>query len=180
MVNKRTVNPLGTPGDDGSFSEIQPEFEQCYASHMDSSFAALGRNIVLHLPPERIADASGVQASTTAVHYNPFGGRAPRRVPSTISTTRTPAVQVVHRDVNYTAHIKHGPKDADDNAGVELLKDEVQTKLVLAARPHVVACLSATIDGSRYQLESIRPIGFQNVRYILVKWSAINEAENNG
>lgn len=178
MVNKRNVSPLGSPFDDGSFSSIQPDFEQCYASHMDSSFAALGRSIVLHLTPERIPDASGVQASTTAAHYNPFAGRASRRVPNTISTTRQTAVQLVHRNVTYTAHIKHGPKDADDNGGVELLKDQVQTKLILAARPHVDACLTATIDGARYQVDSVRPIGFQNVRYIIVKWSIVNEVEN--
>lgn len=180
MVDKINVSPFGVPlPDDGSFSQIQSEFEQCYDTIFDSSFAALGRNITLHLTPTKVIDTSGVQASTPAVHYNPFQRRAGRQVPSQISTTRTPAVQVTHRDVIYPAHIKHGPKDADDNGGVALLKDEVMTTLPIESRPHVSECLSATIDGARYTLESIRPIGFQNVRYMISKWKAVNEAENS-
>ena len=102
MVNKININPFGAPlPDDGSFSEIQNEFENCYDAIFDSSFTALGRNITLHLTPTKTIDTSGVQASTPAVHYNPFQRRAGRQVPSTISTTRTPAVQVTHRDVIY-------------------------------------------------------------------------------
>ncbi len=178
MVDKKDVSPLGTPSDDGSFSFIQPGFESCYANLMNSSFAALGRNIVLHLTPERTVDASGVQQSTGAVHYNPFMGRSARPVPNQISTTRQPAVRHVHRDVTYIAHIKHGPKDADDNGGVELLKDEVQTTTVLESLPHISECESVTIDGRRYTLESTRKIGLQNTRYVIAKWSAINESEN--
>lgn len=180
MVEKRNVNPLGQPSDDGSFSDIQNEFENCYHSIFDSSFAALGRNIVLHLTPEKSLDASGLQASTPAVHYNPFDRRGGRSVPSQISTTRTPAVKLVHRDVTYAAHIKHGPKDADDNSGVELLEDEAMTTLLIEAEPHVNQCQSATIDGRRYNVESVRQIGFRDRRYIIVKWKAINEKENNG
>lgn len=178
MVIKKTISPLGLPFDDGSFSSIQPEFESCYASFMDSSFAALARNIVLHLTPEKVIDTSGTQASTLAVHYNPFQGRAGRRTPSTISTTRQPAVIHTHRNVTYAAHIKHGPKDPDDNGGVALSDNEVQTKLVIAATPHINGALSATIDGRRYKRESVRQIGFQTPRYIIVTWSAINEKEN--
>ena len=100
MVTKRNITPLGVPDDDGSFSEIQDEFENCYHSIMDSSYFALGRIIVLHLDPEKIIDTSGLQASTLAVRYNPFQRGAPRQVPSTISTTRTPGVQFIHRDVS--------------------------------------------------------------------------------
>ncbi len=177
MVTKKNITPLGLPSDDGSFSDIQEEFENCYASLMDSSFFALGRTIVLHLEPERTIDASGVEASTIAVHYNPFMGRGGRQVPSTISTTRMPAVTLVHRDVEYIAHIKHGPKDADDQ-GVELLDDEVMITTLIASRAHISAAISATIDGRRFNLESTRPIGFRDIRYLMSKWRRVNEREN--
>jgi len=179
MVDKKDITPLGLPlPDDGSFSDIQNEFEQYYDSIFDSSFAALGRNIVLHLTPERTEDTTGVQASTPAVHYNPFMRRAGRQVPSQISTTRTPAVQIVYRDVTYTAHIKHGPKDADDNGGVQLELGEVMTTTVFESLPHLTEAQSATIDGRRYTLESTRPIGFRDVRYVIAKWKQTNEIEN--
>lgn len=179
MVIKKDITPLGTPTpDDGSFSDIQDEFENCYDSIIDSSFFALGRNIVLHLTPEKIIDASGVEASTVAVHYNPFMRRGGRSVPSTISTTRTPAVQITHRNSTYIAHIKHGPKDAADNGGVELLNGEVITTTVIASRAHIHESQSATIDGIRYHFEWTRPIGFRDIRYVLTKWVPINEVEN--
>ena len=179
MVDKRNVNPLGTPSpDDGSFSDIQNEFENCYDAIFDSAFFALGRNIVLHLTPEKTLDASGVQASTPAVHYNPFQRRAGRQVPSTISTTRMPAVQLVHRDVSYVAQIKHGPKEPDETTGIELLRGEVMTTTVLESGPHINQCQSATIDGNRYKFEYSRPIGFRDVRYLITKWTIINEGQN--
>ena len=179
MVDKRNVNPLGLPfPDDGSFSEIQEEFENCYDSIFDSSFTALGRVITLHLTPEKIIDTSGLQASTPAVHYNPFAGRAPRRVPSPISTVRTTGTRLVHRDVDYVAHIKHGPQDDDDTGGVSLERDEVMTTTVMESLPHVNEALTATIDGARYRKEWTRKIGFRDVRYIITKWKEVNEAEN--
>jgi len=179
MVEKRNITPLGFPlPDDGSFSDIQREMEDCYHSIFDSSFPALSRKIFLHLTPEKTLDTSGVQASTPAVHYNPFQRRGGRQVPSTISTTRMPAVLLVHRDVEYDAHIKHGPRNADDKGGVELFTGEVITTLLLEARPHVNECQSATIDGRRYVRDWVRPIGFQDTRYIIVKWNPINEKES--
>jgi hypothetical protein len=145
---------------------------------MDSSFAALARPLILHLQPEKTIDVSGVEASTNALHYNPFMRRGGRQVPSTITTTRMPAVQQVHRDVEYAAHIKHGPKNAKDNGGVELLEGETMTKTVLASSKHLNGAISATIDGRRFNLEWTRPIGFRDLRYIIAKWSRINEAEN--
>lgn len=179
MVDKINITPLGLPTpDDGSFSDIQNEFENCYDSIMDSSFAALGRNITLHLTPQKTLDASGVEASTLAVHYNPFQRRGGRQVPSNISTTRTPAVEVTHRDAVYVAHIKHGPKDDNDKGGISLSEDEVLTTTVIESKPHINECISATIDGKRFKLESTRQIGFRDTRYLLSKWKAINEVEN--
>ena len=178
MVTKRNIAPLGFPDDDGSFSEIQEEFENCYHSLMDSSYFALGRTIVLHLTPEKIIDTSGVEASTPAVHYNPFMRRGGRQVPSTISTTRTPAVQLIHRDVPYAAHIKHGPKNSDDKGGIELFDGEAQTTTLIESQKHINGAITATIDGRRFNLESTRPIGFRDVRYLISKWKRIDEAEN--
>ena len=175
MINKKNINPLGEPYDDGSFSFIQPELEECYISLINSSFFALGRNITLHLVPERTLDVSGVQAvNETALHYNPLLGRAARPAPNIISTTRQPSVIHTHRDVIYIAHIKHGPKEADEKGGIPLLTDEVQTTTLFESLSHLDECESATIDGSRYVLDSKRPIGFQNVRYIISKWKKIN------
>ena len=178
MVDKIDVTPHGTPNDDGSFSEIQEQFEECYHSIIDSSFFALGRMITLHLTPTKTEDTDGVQASTPAVHYNPFQRRAGRQVPTPISSTRIPAVQITHRDTEYIAHIRHGPKDADDAGGVELLKDEVQTTTLIESKAHLRGALTATIDGGRYNLESVRQIGFRDTRYIIAKWKAVNEVEN--
>jgi len=177
MVTKRNIAPLGLPDDDGSFSEIQEEFEDCYHSLMDSSFFALGRTITLHLTPEKTIDVSGIEASTPAVRYNPFMRRGGRQVPSTISTVRTTAVQLVHRDVPYIAHIKHGPKDADDKSGIELLDGETMTTTLIESSNHINAAISATIDGRRFNLQWTRPIGFRDIRYLISKWQRINEAE---
>ena len=178
MVDKINVTPHGTPDDDGSFSEIQEEFENCYHSIIDSSFFALGRIIVLHLEPQKTEDTDGVQASTPAVHYNPFQRRGGRQVPTPISSTRVPAVKITHRDVEYIAHIRHGPKDADDKGGVELSTNEVQTTTLIESSAHLSGSLTATIDGGRYNLESVRQIGFRDTRYVIAKWKAINEVEN--
>jgi len=179
MVDKRDVNPLGLPfPDDGSFSDIQNEFENCYDAIFDSAFFALGRNIVLHLEPERTIETSGLQASTPAVHYNPFQRRGGRQVPSQISTTRMPAVRMTHRDVTYIAQIKHGPRSVDEKGGIELLNGEVTTTTVIESRPHINQCHTATIDGMRYKLEWVRPIGFRDVRYAISKWKIVNESEN--
>ncbi len=177
MVDKNTIDPLGTPDDDGSFSQIQNEFEECYRTIIDSSYFALGRNVTLHLVPEKLIDTDGAEASTPAVHYNSFQRRG-RRVPSQISTTRSPAVKITHRDVTYQAHIKHGPKGDDDKGGIALLDGEVQLTTLIASHPHIRSALTATIDGMRYKLEWARPIGFQEVRYLISKWKIINEVQN--
>ena len=177
MVEKRNINPLGMPSDDGSFSDIQREMENCYDSIMDSSFFALGRTITLHLEPERTVDSSGVQSSTPALHFDPFAGRAARRAPSIISTTREPAVRLTHRDVVYQAHIKHGPRDSDDTGGVELERNEVMTTTIIESEAHIYESLTATIDGKRYRRESTRKIGFQDTRYVITKWVLVNELQ---
>lgn len=171
MPNKINVNPDGFPG--GSFP--WPDFEALYHDVIDSSFPALARDITLHLKPQTILDSSGIQAQQWALNYNPFMGRAPRGTPSVISTVREPGVQHVYRNVVYSAHIKHGPREAADNNGVSLEANEVQTTILIESTNHVNECESATIDGNRYTLQNIRQIGWQNTRYIIAKWSVLNE-----
>lgn len=177
MVNKRDITPRGTPPD-GTFPWPQPVFEQLYNNAMDASFAALGRDIVIHLTPEKYVSSGIIQANAPALQYNPFQGRAARPAPNIISTTRQPATEFIHRDVTYKAHIRHGPKDDDESGGVALLRDEVHTTTVIESMEHIQAAESATIDGVRCKLESVRPIGLQSARYVIAKWKLINETEN--
>lgn len=177
MVDKENVTPHGIPSDDGSFSDIQNEFEDCYSSIMDSSFAALGREITLHLIPKKTEDTA-TQAQAPATRYNPHSRGRGRQVPTSISSTRVPAVEITHRDVTYIAHIKHGPKEANDNSGVRLEENEVQLTTVIQSKLHITSALSVTVDNMRYNLDSIRPIGLQNPRYIISKWKMINEAQD--
>lgn len=177
MVEKRNITPRGTPPD-GIFSWPMPEFEQLYNNTMDAAFAALGRDIVLHLPPERIVASGLLQANHPALQYNPFQGRSPRPSPSVVSTSREPAVHFVHRDVTYKAQIRHGPKDDDKEGGVRLDRDQVSITTLVESGPHIIAAESATIDGMRYERVNSRPIGLQQVRYIISTWKLINEREN--
>lgn len=177
MVNKNNIPPRGTPPD-GTFSWPQPAFEQLYNNAMDASFAALGRDIVLHLIPEKYVSSGILQANSPALQYNPFQGRAARPAPNIISTTRQPATEFIHRDVIYKAHIRHGPKDGDDQGGAALLRDEIQTTTVVESLHHINAAETATIDGLRCLLDSVRPIGLQDRRYVIARWKVINETEN--
>jgi hypothetical protein len=176
MVNKKNIPPRGTPPD-GMFDWPQPEFEQLYNDAMDASFAALGRDVVFHLPPEKSISSGLAQAAIPAMQYNPFQGRAPRPAPNIISTTKEPAVEFVHRDVIYRAHIKHGPTDRDESGGVALDNDHVQLTTVIESLEHIKNAESATIDGLRFKFESIRTIGLQQARYIMSVWSRVNEQE---
>jgi len=177
MVNKKNISPRGTPPD-GIFPWPQPLFEQLYNNAMDASFAALGRDIILHLTPEKSVSSGLLEANVPALQYNPFQGRAARPAPNIISTTKQPAVEFTHRDVTYRAHIRHGPKDTDDTGGVSLLKGQVQTTTVIESLHHIEEAETATIDGLRFRFLMARPIGFQDKRYIISTWQIINEIEN--
>lgn len=177
MVNKKNITPQGTPPD-GTFPWPQPQFEQLYNQTMDASFAALGRDIVLHLTPEKYVSSGLLQANIPALQYNPFQGRAARPAPNIISTTREPATEFIHREVTYKAHIRHGPKDDDEKGGLVLLRNEIQTTTVVESLKHIYEAETATIDGVRCTLDSVRKIGLQDSRYIIVKWTVINETEN--
>lgn len=177
MVNKRNITPQGTPPD-GSFPWPQPAFEQLYNNAMDASFAALGRDIVLHLPPEKYVSSGIIQANVPALQYNPFQGRSARPAPNVISTTQQPATEFIHRDVIYRAHIVHGPKDTDDEGGVSLLRGQVRVTTVIESLGHINIAESATIDGIRFRFLMARPIGLQQKRYVISTWQVMNEIEN--
>lgn len=178
MPEKRNVDPFNNPPD-GQGSFPWPGFDDLYDSIFDSSFASAGRTITLHLKPIVIPDSSGVESGPIATRYNPFGGRTSRRVPSQISTTRTAGTQFIYRDVEYVAHIKHGPEEDDDTGGLTLDQDEARTTTVLESLEHVLEAESCTIDGRRYQRSSVRQIGWKSTRYIMTKWKIINERQDN-
>jgi hypothetical protein len=179
-MNKINENPNGEY--DGSFPWPQREFENIYNNAMDASFAALGRKIMLHLKPIRIQASGIVQNANPAFRYNPYLGRAPRPVPNNISTTKSPAVKHIARDVEYLAHIRHGPQEiSDQNAIGRLEVDEVATTTLVDAIPHILEAESVTIDSLRYRLhKSPRPIGLQDRRYCITVWKRIPEREDSG
>ena len=177
MVNKKNINPQGTPPD-GMFDWPQPEFEQLYNDAMDASFAALARDVIIHLPPEKSMSSGLMNANIPAMQYNPFAGRAPRPAPNIISTTKEPAVEFVHRDVTYKAHIRHGPIAKDESGGVALEQGQVQLTTVVESLVHLKNAESVTVDGLRYKSETIRHIGLQQTRYIISVWTRINEQQD--
>lgn len=176
-MSKINVNPFGEY--DGSFNFPQPEFEALYNNAIDASFAALGRTITLHLKPLIIASSGIAQNNRNAFQYNPYLGRAARPVPNSISTSRRPAVEHIYRDVDYIAHIRHGPKELSDKDAIGRLEvDEVSTTTLVEATPHISEAESVTIDGLRYRLHtSPRPIGLQDRRYCITVWKRIPENE---
>lgn len=150
-----------------------------YEGIIDNTFVGMGRSITLHLPPQITQNDSVASNPIKAGAYNPFFQTSVR--PNENSQSR--GVKIDQRDVPYTAHIKHGPKPADDKTGMgELFKDQVRTTLAYEALTDLENCLSATIDGRRYaRLGDYRPIGLTNKKYIIQDWERIQEEEiNNG
>ena len=157
---------------------IWPNFEALYHKVMDDSFATLGRSIILHLTPIRVAD-SGLLAGPQPAQYNPLMGQAGRGLPNIVTTVRNRAMQITTRDVSYTAHIKHGPKEIDDKDAIGRLEmDQVATTTAYEAIPHLLECESATIDGLRYKIHTMpRAIGLQTKRYVITIWQKIPEMQ---
>jgi hypothetical protein len=146
--------------------------EQIYHSFMDEAQLDLGRIVTFHLQPEIVQDIP-TQGQPQASQYNPFfGGVA---APNT--NTRNKGTRNTPRDVPYDAHIRVGPKGADDNAGIGDLKDnEIQLTVVIEALPDVQAALSFSVEGRRYTVDETRPIGFSQRRYLMVFGTEINES----
>ena len=150
-----------------------PFLEQVYHSMMDEMMADMGRIVTLHLSPE-IQQDNVTQSKAAPQQYNPFFGRVP--VPNT--TTRNPGVKVSHRDVQYHAQIVIGPmKEGDDSSGMgDLKENQIRLTLVKEALGHVNDCLSFTVEGRRYTIDSTRIIGLSTPRYIIIVGTEFNEA----
>lgn len=156
-----------------------PDFENLYNDVMDASFDVLGRTIRLHLQPIQNVASGIVQSARRVFQYNPYLGRAARPAPLQVSTTRAPALKFTPRDVDYKAHIRHGPNKLDlQSVGIELNTNQVAVTTVVEAIAHINEAESATIDGARYQLDKApREIGLGTLRYAITVWERINEKE---
>lgn len=144
-----------------------------YESLIDETFVGIGRKITLHMTPQIQADP--VSWGNTSTAYNPFFGQAV--IPP--DSTKIPGVRINTRDIEFTAHIRVGPKDLDDNSGIgRLLANEAQTTTVIESHQYIAECLSATIDGLKYILkEGPRTIGFASKLYVMTKWKRTSERE---
>ena len=167
---------LPTKEDLSQASGIIPldSFNAIYEGFMDDALVNLGREIMLHLPPSISEDKSANLKSGPA-GYNPFFRGSAR--PTAGGKNR--GVIVETRDIPYTAHIRHGPQPANDHTGVgKLSAEQVQTTTVYASSGDIEDCISVTIDGKRYERdEDIRPIGFSNLKYVIMIWHKISEKE---
>lgn len=145
--------------------------EQIYHSFMDEAQLELGRIVTFHLQAEVIQDTP-TQGQPQASQYNPFFGG----VPAPNTNTRGKGTRNVPRDVQYNAHIRIGPKGADDESGVGDLKDnEIQLTVVIEALPDVKDSLNFSVEGRTYRVDETRPIGFSQRRYLIVKGTEVNK-----
>lgn len=142
---------------------------------MDEALAGIGRDITVHLPPEIISD-SATNAQPQVSQYNPFFKRAINPSP----TTRNAGVKYINRDVIYKAHIRIGPKEANELGGMGKLHDnEAEITVVESALFHIKKALSISIEGRRYKVapNPPRPVGFLSRKYLLVKLCEIQESD---
>lgn len=151
-----------------------PSLNSLYESIIDESFVGLGRRIILYLQPQIQADPTSYGNTSTA--YNPFFNQTV--IPP--DSTKTTGVRVTTREIEFTAHIRIGPKDMEDNSGMgRLMRNEAQTTTVIESHKYLAECISAKIDGLIYRLkEGPRTIGFSNKLYVICKWERINERDS--
>jgi hypothetical protein len=144
-----------------------------YNGLMEEMLLKVGRDIIIHLPPEIQPDTVTNSQPQTS-QYNPFFKRANNPSP----TTRNTGVKVIGRDVTYKAQIRVGPKNADELGGMGKLKDnEAQITVVIGALLHIQRALSISIEGRRYRVASTRPIGFIDRKQIMVHLEEIQEGD---
>ena len=146
-----------------------------FVSFIDKVFIELGRPIIVHLRP-------AIQQDTVAPslpqpqQYSPFFGRAPLPSP----TVRDAGVRVTHRDIPFTALSRIGPKPADDTMGIGMLQaNEAAFTISIDALPYIQEAISISFEGRRYQIDTDRPFGFKQRKYLLVFCTEINEADTN-
>lgn len=146
-----------------------------YEGLMDNALSELGRSITVHLEPTIQANPTVTNPSTQHGAYNPFFHGSSRPT----AGGQQKGVRVTHRDVVYTAHIKHGPRPLDDTGGMGTLEeDEAQTTTVYESLTDIERAVSATIDGERFVLaRGPRPIGFNSTKYLMCVWKRIVEKE---
>lgn len=168
---------LPTKEDFSQSSGIIPfaNMELIYEGLMDNALDNMGRTITLHLEPSVEQRASVISNPIKRGSYNPFLGTSAR--PDAQGVSR--GVEVTPRDIQYKAHISHGPRDLDDDGGIGTLEtDQVQTTTVYESLNDITSCLSATIDGERYSpLRGPKITGFTVAKYIIQIWERINEEE---
>jgi hypothetical protein len=147
--------------------------ESIYNGLMEEMLVKVGRPITIHLPPEIQSD-SVTNSQPQTSQYNAFFKRANNPSP----TTRNTGVKVIGRDVIYFAHIRIGPKDANELGGMGKLKDNEATITVVAgALFHIQKARSISIEGRRYRVASTRPIGFIDRKFIMVHLEEIQEGD---
>lgn len=158
----------------GISSTTYNSFNVIYEAYIDDTFVGIGREIMLHLPPSVSEDKSS-NVKDSPAGYNAFFRGSLR--PTAGGKNR--GVIVEARDIPYTVHIRHGPQPANDHMGVgKLSSEEVQTTTVYASLGDIKDCISVTIDGKRYERDKDqRPIGFSNLKYIIMVWHRISEKE---
>jgi hypothetical protein len=175
-----------TPNQPFDSSFPWPELDALYRNVMDGAFldtSGPAREITLHLTPVRLR-ASGITTAPVPnrrpIQYNPFVGRAPRPAPINVSTTRTPGVRHIARDVTYLAQIRHGARPEElEEVGIELQTNQVATTTIIESQAHINEAENATIDGKRYQKHAgPKPIGFKTVRYLITVWEEIPEGQS--
>ena len=154
-----------------------PFLDSIYHSFMSEALQDLGGQrgpVTFHLPPT-VQQDTPTQAQVGPQQYNPFFQRVP--VPS--ANTRNTGIKVTPRDVIYTAHIRVGPLDTEqDVTGAGRLKlGEARITVVAEALQHAKQALSVSIEGRRYTVIAIRPIGFTQRRYLMIVLAEIQESE---
>lgn len=147
-----------------------------YETFMDEALVGVGEDITLHLPAAIKEDTQTQSSEVNARRYNPLLGQ-PVRYPD---RTKRAGVRVEHRDTVFKAHVKVGPADLDDDMGPGRLQaNQVQTTTVAESQSFIRDAQNATIRGRRYQLEQgPRPVGFNEVKYIIAIWNEINSGKS--
>lgn len=148
-----------------------------YEAVMDQSLTTgPARTVTLHLQPV-LSASSGAAVTHRAFEYDPIMKTGFRIGP----TERAPGVHKEYRQVQYKAHIKHGPTDlnSDDPLG-RVADNEIQITTVIGSEKHIRDALELEVDGRKYKLSrGPRPIGWQAAKYLISIW-AEHESVSDG
>jgi len=172
MVLLPTTEDFSQASGSISFSALNTVYEGL----MDHALQGIGRTVTLHLQPIKEEDINSTDPVANSNAYNPFFHGSAR--PGTGSKMNR-GYKVTPRDIQFTAHIRHGPKPEDPVTGAGRLEpDEVQTTTVIESLDYLKKCLSITIDGEVYERSGApRVIGFSTAKYIIQLWKRKQEKE---